>query len=211
MAACATPQERIIVGLLRYCGLRRNELLLLDVAGIAADYSSIAVSGKGYKQRAIPLHSDLRQLLRDYIPNLPTDEEQAVIRNQAGNRMSPTSFYRVFRKLLQRAGLADKSLTPHSLRHHFATELIRAGADLATVASLLGHGNVSTTSRYLHTDSATKRTAIGLLPPMGVQSIEDHQEDAAARLDRAFSQPNPTQMNQTEVGQPHAGTEGGSE
>ena len=176
MTACETEQEQVIVALLRYCGLRRSELLALDVAGIAADYSSVTVCGKGRQQRAIPLHNDLQQLLRDYIANLSTDEEQAVVRNQAGNRMSPTSFYRVFRKLLQRAALADKGLTPHSMRHHFGSELVKAGVDVATTAELMGHSNISVTSIYLHSDLATKRSAIAHLPPIGLQNTRNEQK-----------------------------------
>jgi site-specific recombinase XerD len=166
--ACRTAQEILIVALLRYCGLRRNELLGLDLTDVAADYSSVRVSGKGRKQRDIPVHPSLRELLSTFVDQLEKDQCSALIRNSTGNRMSPTSFYRLFSRLLARAGLAETKLTPHGLRHHFATALLRQGADIATVAALLGHSNVATTSRYVHADAGTKRAAIEKLPPLHV-------------------------------------------
>jgi len=72
--------------------------------------------------------------------------------------------YRLFRRLLKRAGLEDTAVTPHQLRHAFATYLIRGGVDIATVSELMGHSNISTTSIYLHTDPTTKRAAVERLP-----------------------------------------------
>ncbi len=164
MAACETLQERIIVGLLRCCGLRRSELLSLDLADIGADFSSLRVSGKNHRQRDIPLHRDLRRLLQAHVASLPDSDEPALVRNRCGRRMSPTTLHRLFHKLLKRAELAEKGLSPHALRHHFASELIRAGVDIATVAALMGHSNISVTSRYLHSDAASKQSAVDSLP-----------------------------------------------
>ncbi|MEI6503590.1 MAG: site-specific integrase, partial [Armatimonadota bacterium] len=83
----------------------------------------------------------------------------------AGTRMSPTSFCRVFGRLVAAAGLRDKGITPHSLRHHFARQLLRSGVDLATIAELMGHSSVAATASYLRSDAATKCDAIQRLPP----------------------------------------------
>ncbi len=162
MAACETLRERLVIGLLRYCGLRRAELLSLNVSDVAADFSSLRVEGKGRRQRVIPMHDCLKALLQEHLRGLTT-EDGALIANHAGKHMSATSFWRLFRRLLGRAGLSTTGLTPHGLRHHFASELIRAGVDVATVAELLGHSNISVTSVYLHSDLTTKRAAINSL------------------------------------------------
>jgi len=167
-AACQTSQERLIIALLRCCGLRRAELLAINLADVAADFSCVRVCGKGRRQRDIPLHASLRKLLEEHVANLPDGDEPALIRNSAGKRTSPTTLHRLFQKLLRRCGLADENLSMHSLRHYFATALLRQGTDIATVAELLGHSNVATTSHYLHADSASKRTAIEQLPALHV-------------------------------------------
>jgi len=163
LRAAQTVQERVLVALLAYGGLRRAEVLGLDLSDVAADLTSLRVAGKGGKSRSVPLHPDLQGLLREHLAELPADGA-ALIRNQAGGRMSTTTFARRFRRLLTRAGLAGKPLSPHKLRHYFASTLVRAGTDIATVADLLGHSSISTTSIYLHTNGATKREAIGRLP-----------------------------------------------
>ena len=80
--------------------------------------------------------------------------------------MSASTFWRMFRRLIRRAGLEHNGLTPHGLRHHFGSQLVKAGVDVATIADLMGHSNISTTSVYLHSDSAAKREAINQLPPL---------------------------------------------
>lgn len=159
-AACRDDLETVIVGLLRFCGLRRSELLSLNVDDISASFESLKVDGKGRKERRIPVHHELQDVLRRYIDALPDDDEEALIRNTVGKRMSETSFYRLFNRLMERAGLGDTDLTPHSLRHHFGTALAQAGVDVATIAELMGHSNIQTTSIYLHSSAPSKRQAI---------------------------------------------------
>lgn len=165
LGACETTRERLIVALLCFCGLRRAELLSLHVRDVAADYSSVRVQGKARKERQIPLHPSLKPLLADHIAGLPPHSE-ALILNNVGKRTSPTTLWRTFRRIRARASLEGSGITPHALRHHFATRLIRAGVDVATVAELMGHSNISTTSVYLSSDSAAKRDAVSRLPAM---------------------------------------------
>jgi len=166
LSGCTTPTEFLIVALLSHCGLRRSELLGLNVSDLAADLTSLRVRGKGRKERAIPLHESLREPLRKHLAVLAPDED-ALIRNQAGKRMSATTLLRLFARIAGSAGLEKTGLSPHSLRHYFATELLRSGADLATVAELMGHTNISTTSIYLHSDPSTRREAVSRLPGIG--------------------------------------------
>jgi len=157
--ACETPAESAVIGLLMMAGLRRSEVLGLDVADVAADLGSIRVHGKGGHQRAIPVCSHLKIILANYLA-AREGESPALIANVVGERMQPTSFYRLFARIRRRAGLQDTRITPHSLRHAFASELVRAGVDIATISELLGHSNIATTSIYLHSTSATKRDAV---------------------------------------------------
>jgi integrase/recombinase XerD len=162
LAACRDTQERLVVATLALAGLRRSELLSLRVGDVSADLKWLRVAGKGRKERPIPVHPALQSLLAEHIPTLAPDGGP-LIRNQAGHPMSATSLHRLFQRLAREAGLADHGLHPHSLRHHFASELVRQGVDVATVAELLGHSNISTTSIYLHSDSVTKVAAVALL------------------------------------------------
>lgn len=159
LAACRTEREAAIVGLLLGTGLRRSELLGLNVSDIAADLSELRVEGKGGSVRVVPLAPSVQRVLRDYLAVRESDEP-ALILNQCGRRMAPTSLYRIVRRVLRKAGLADAGITPHSMRHHFACHLLRSGTDLATVRDLLGHANISTTSQYLHSTSTTRRDAV---------------------------------------------------
>ncbi|MEI6499760.1 MAG: tyrosine-type recombinase/integrase [Armatimonadota bacterium] len=170
--ACETTKERLVIALLRCCGLRRAELLQLSVTDIAADFSAIRVWGKGKKERSVPLHPSLAPLLQEHVLSLSPGPE-ALIRNQVGRRMSPTSLCRLFDRLVARAGLEKSHPTPHTLRHLFAQALLRAGADIVTVAELMGHSNISTTQIYLRTDSATKREAIARLPALPTPSGDE--------------------------------------
>lgn len=86
--------------------------------------------------------------------------EEGLTRNSTEWRMSVATFSRVFRRLIGRARSEDKGLTLPRLRHHFVSPPVKAGVDVATIADLMGHSNISTTSVYLHSDSGAKREAI---------------------------------------------------
>jgi len=160
--ACESARERLIVGLLFLAGLRRSEVLGLDISDVAADLSAVMVRGKARRERLVPVSSRLRGMLAEYLQVRESDQPALVV-NAAGNRMGTTSFYRLFRRLLRRAGLEETGITPHTLRHAFASELIKAGVDIATISELLGHANIATTSIYLHTNPASKRSAVECL------------------------------------------------
>ena len=172
--ACQTDLERLVVGGLGLCGLRRAELLDTNIVDIAADLSAVRVEGKGRRQRVVPIHESVRPLLASHLASL-SSSCPALLRNHADARMSPTSLRRLFGRIVERADLAEAGITPHTLRHHFASELLRCGADVATVAELLGHSNISTTSIYLHSSPERRREAVALLPalPNGRDAVTD--------------------------------------
>lgn len=160
--AAPSARERALVMLLLTAGLRRAEVLGLRSADLAADLSQVRISGKGGRERVIPLPAQTQQVLGEYLRQRPPGEW--LFPNRAGRRTGNTTFYRLFRRLLRRAGLGAENLTPHSLRHAYATTLLHSRVDIKTVQTLLGHADLSSTSRYLHTDAETKRAAAEALP-----------------------------------------------
>jgi site-specific recombinase XerD len=172
LSACRTVTERMSLVLLSHCGLRRAEMLGLTIQDVAGDLTTIRVDGKGRRQRVIPVHESMRELLRAQIACRPIGATW-LITNQVGTQMSPTSFCRLFGRLVVAAGLSGKGLTPHALRHHFARQLLKSGTDLATISELMGHSSVATTSAYLRSDAQSKREAIQrLLPPPSLPPID---------------------------------------
>lgn len=179
LSVCCNPTETVIIGLLALAGLRRSEVLGIDMADVAADLSSLRIDGKGGVQRMVPVSAHLAELLEAYLSVRDDYTSPALLLNDAGNRMQATTLYRLFKRVLARAGLEDSGITPHSLRHAFATELVRAGVDVATISELLGHSSISTTSIYLHATSETKREAVERLQ----FSRREGPDDAARRSD----------------------------
>ncbi len=162
-AAAQTPRDRAMTILLLGTGIRRAELLALDVADLSADLSEVKVEGKGERERALPVPSQCREALKDHLAVRKSDGP-VLFPNRAGKRMGSTTFHRWFGRLLRRASLEDSALTPHSLRHSYATHLLRAQVDLETIRSLMGHSNIAVTARYLSTDPSRQRSAVESLP-----------------------------------------------
>ena len=170
LAACQTSRERAILALLVFTGLRRSEVIGLDHSDLAEDLSELRVHcGKGGHQRIIPLHNAVRSALNEHI-NACACGDGPLIVSRARTRLGSTSLQRLFKRVLRRAGLQNRGLTIHSLRHAFASQLVKAGVDVATIAALMGHANISTTSLYLHSSTATKRAAISRLATAGPRS-----------------------------------------
>ncbi len=161
--ATSNLTERAMIMLLLSAGLRRCELLNLRTSDVAADLSHVRIVGKGGRERVVPLPMQTQQVLQEYLDGIkPTPE--FLFTNAGGKRMDNTTFYRIFNRIVKRAGLDQDGITPHSLRHAYATTLLHSAVDVKTVQELLGHANLSTTSRYLHSDQATKRAAAEALP-----------------------------------------------
>jgi site-specific recombinase XerD len=110
--------------------------------------------GKGLKERHVPLSKEARKALGAYLEKRPWwTEEAALFVTRTGQRMDVRAVQRMVEAATQRAGIA-KRVTPHVLRHTFATRFLRRGGDLATLQAILGHANLATTARYLHPDAA---------------------------------------------------------
>ena len=136
-------------------GARVSEVLALNVDDVAdaAETGVIAVTGQGHKQRLVPLGSHAREAIDAYLvrarPLLTTGKSHALFLNSRGGALSRQSAWTVIKQAAERGGV-DKHISPHTLRHSFATHLLEGGADVRTVQELLGHASVTTTQIYTH-------------------------------------------------------------
>ncbi len=138
--------------LLYATGMRVSELVSLGVADVNLDEGYVRCRGKGYKERIIPVYPEAIRALRAYIdearPRLRRRrDEPALFLNRRGNRLTRQGFWLLLKSLAAEAGITH-SITPHTLRHSFATHLLRGGAALRHVQELLGHSSISTTQIY---------------------------------------------------------------
>jgi len=147
-------RDTAILELIYSCGARINEALDIDIQDLDTLSAFVKLKGKGKKERICPLGTPAIKAIREYMnlrkqwtcDNRPVSP---VFLNQNGGKLTARSFQRFFKNYLSIEGL-DPSLTPHKLRHSFATHLLDAGADLRSVQELLGHANLSTTQIYTH-------------------------------------------------------------
>jgi integrase/recombinase XerC len=152
-SAAVQTRDTALFTLLYGCGLRISEALSLTVRD-AAGAETIAVHGKGGKQRLVPVLPVVRAALAAWLPHHPDRQPNSpLFTGIRGGRLNPAVAQRTMRLYRQRAGLPDHA-TPHALRHSFATHLLGGGADLRVIQELLGHASLSTTQRYTAVDSA---------------------------------------------------------
>jgi site-specific recombinase XerD len=154
-------RDRLILTLLYYTGIRRNELLKLDWTDLNLSKSTLIVrSGKGNKDRLIPIHSTLSDLLDKYLEERLPIEDNALIVGERGKRMCKCCFVDILNKYLEISGLKKKGYSAHSFRHSFASHLIESGVDLFKVQKLLGHATLETTKIYINFNSTQMAKAV---------------------------------------------------
>jgi len=146
-------RDRLICQLLYATGIRVSELIQINCAHLHLDERELLVLGKGNKERFVVFGDFTVSMLRQYMdrdrPKLESKGTDALFLNHLGTRLTARSVQRMIKKHAHEQGV-PQSITPHVLRHSFATSLINNGADLKTIQELLGHENVSTTQVYTH-------------------------------------------------------------
>lgn len=173
-------RDRAILETLYSTGVRVSELVDLNRNDLDFQGQTLHVRGKGKKERIVPLGSHAMAAIRHYLTLLEPDARFANLRNRSmsdpavplfvnknGGRLSSRSVRRKLDKYLKSAGL-DPTISPHTLRHSFATHLLDNGADLRSVQELLGHQSLSTTQIYTHLSSMRLRTAYDQAHPRAV-------------------------------------------
>jgi integrase/recombinase XerC/integrase/recombinase XerD len=154
-------RDRAMFELAYSCGLRCEEIVNLDTASLDFESEQLRVLGKGSKERILPVGEPAQRALRSYLdrgrPALVADpREQAMFPSKSGRRLSNSDVTRRLGLWAREAALAA-GVSPHALRHSFATHLLEGGADLRTIQELLGHASISTTQVYTRVDAARLR------------------------------------------------------
>lgn len=165
-APARTPLElrdRAMIELSYSCGLRSEEVISLSLDALDFDSEQLSVVGKGSRHRRLPVGEPAQRAVEDYLsrgrPSLVDDpSESALFISRNGRRLSPSDVSRRLSARVRDAAAAS-GISPHALRHSFATHLLEGGADLRTIQELLGHSSISTTQVYTHLDSARLRDA----------------------------------------------------
>lgn len=135
------------------CGLRISEALSLTLGDVPAGSATIMITGKGNKQRMVPILPQIHEAIAEYRKHCPHPivNSEPLFKGTRGGPLRPEIFQKEIRLLRAQLGLPD-SVTPHAFRHSFATHLLTSGGDLRTIQELLGHADLSTTQRYTKVD-----------------------------------------------------------
>lgn len=149
-------RDRAMLELLYASGLRVSELVGLAISQVDLSGSCLRVVGKGAKERLVPMGQTARDLVADYVAHvrpvlLRERAARALFVSRRGRALTRQGFWKLLRQRAQRAGIA-KPISPHMLRHSFATHLLEGGADLRAVQTMLGHADIATTQIYTHVE-----------------------------------------------------------
>ena len=162
----STPEakrDKAMLELLYASGMRVSELMSLNLGDVDTEGGYVRCFGKGNKERLIPIHEQAALVVDEYVkeirPRLTrNDSERALFLNRRGERLTRQGFWQILKGYAKSAEL-ETEVTPHTLRHSFATHMLSGGADLRSVQELLGHANISTTQVYTHlTTEHVRRT-----------------------------------------------------
>jgi integrase/recombinase XerD len=147
-------RDRALLEVMYACGLRASEVVGLDVTDVDMERGFVRAHGKGSKERIVPLGRQAAAAVRRYLQSgrpelVGTRPESKLFVNQRGGRLTRQGLYKIIQRHAKAAGL-DGKMSPHTLRHTFATHLLSGGCDLRSVQEMLGHADVSTTQLYTH-------------------------------------------------------------
>ena len=165
-------RNQVMVELDYATGLRVSELVDLKLSDLRLTSKMISTRGKGDKERLIPVNDYCLKLLRNYIINFrplllkEKRDNGYVFLNSTGDHYSRQSYFKLIKQLCKDAGI-QKNISPHTLRHSFATHLLEAGTDLRIIQELLGHESISTTQIYTHLSNKTIKSIYNNAHPRG--------------------------------------------
>jgi integrase/recombinase XerD len=147
-------RDRAMLELLYATGLRVSELVHLSLQDIDLNVGYLRTRGKGSKERIVPIGRTAIRVLKDYLrgrghSSTPRPQGRALFPGRGGREITRQAFWKILRRYAAAAGIRKK-ITPHTLRHSFATHLLEGGADLRSVQSMLGHADIATTQIYTH-------------------------------------------------------------
>src|SRR5205823_4066602 len=153
----ASLRDRALLELMYACGLRASEVIGLEVGDVDVEEGLLRARGKGSKERVVPVGRAAVGAVRTYLSHgrpalVRLAPERALFVNFRGQALTRQGLYKIVRRHATAAGLADR-MSPHTLRHTFATHLLTGGCDLRSVQEMLGHADVATTQLYTHLSS----------------------------------------------------------
>ena len=174
-------RNRAIIEVLFSCGLRVSELTNLKLSNLYIEEQYIRVMGKGSKERLVPISpralDELNYWFSDRnVMKIKPGEEDYVFLNRRGHHLTRTMILIMIKRYAVEAGI-KKTISPHTLRHSFATSLLEGGADLRAIQAMLGHESIGTTEIYTHIDTSTLRQEILEHHPRNIQYNERQQMD----------------------------------
>ena len=174
-------RNRAIIEVLFSCGLRVSELTNLKLSNLYIEEQYIRVMGKGSKERLVPISpralDELSYWFADRnVMKIKPGEEDYVFLNRRGHHLTRTMILIMIKRYALEAGI-KKTISPHTLRHSFATSLLEGGADLRAIQAMLGHESIGTTEIYTHIDTSTLRQEILEHHPRNIQYNERQQMD----------------------------------
>ena len=174
-------RNRAIIEVLFSCGLRVSELTNLKLSNLYIEEQYIRVMGKGSKERLVPISpralGELNYWFSDRnVMKIKPGEEDYVFLNRRGHHLTRTMILIMIKRYAVEAGI-KKTISPHTLRHSFATSLLEGGADLRAIQAMLGHESIGTTEIYTHIDTSTLRQEILEHHPRNIQYNERQQMD----------------------------------
>lgn len=176
-------RNKAIIEVLFSCGLRVSELTALKLSDLFMSDNFVRIKGKGRKERLVPISAKaVKELKLWFIDrnrmNIKPGEEDFVFLNRRGAHLTRTMILIMIKRCAEAAGI-EKTVSPHTLRHSFATALLKGGADLRAIQMMLGHESISTTEIYTHVDMTTLRQEILEHHPRNIMYAERQKENAA--------------------------------
>ena len=180
----AALRDRALLELMYACGLRASEVIGLEVSDVDLDEGVLRARGKGSKERLVPIGSSAVGALRHYVargrPALVGDRaEDHLFVNRRGGGLTRQGLYKIVQRHARTAGL-DEKMSPHTLRHSFATHLLAGGCDLRSLQEMLGHADIATTQIYTHLSAERLKDVYYEAHPRAVSERRSERRRGAA-------------------------------